>query len=586
MELIDKQGTWSPRHLEDAFRSKLRPRSKAEPAAWPHGDSDKLFVVTSIGAQRSGASSLLNRLFGTSFATRQAQNPSVQVTKGVCADIVDNGNGDLVSIITGKGARKLVVLDTEGFDQMDEYETLRQDFAGCFGVLASDMVLINVFMNNIANRVESSGVSMLRSVAESLGDMKKSGLVMDRRIKVVFVIRDYDVDEIEEDEVMDILVSQINFELKKSAVLMTAAVATAESGQAELVPPSANQFFDIQFEFVPNQFLNAKGYEQSLSRVAIRVNDTLAEVEAAHVVSSLVPDLQKKFYKLRDLRQLAKALADPGHAEAIGKSVEIEASYHCEAMIADVYRSYLSKVEDWKMQADSGRMIRSFGHECTEKIEETLKEFLQLCSVYKDTNAFKEKSKELLANMLLDLQALYGKQVLKVRDVAYHVFKEKVTRIQLNPRVEKEVDKAIAEADKFFVEKAIGLRCSYAKSGSWRYENERQELLHAMRENATERLQLARLQGSFVPQLRKPVQVSLHWLNPAPFGFFDSRFPPPLNLSQPPPDPDRYRRGMEGRITPIPIGKRIHVPNLDYEAALKIFEQEYEGPGIDPDDLE
>ena len=44
-----------------------------------------------------------------------------------------------------------------------------------------------------------------------------------------------------------------------------------------------------------------------------------------------------------------------------------------------------------------------------------------------------------------------------------------------------------------------------------------------MRSFVTERLQAARLQGSYVPGiLRRPVAVSMHYLAPAPFQFLDA----------------------------------------------------------------
>jgi hypothetical protein len=165
---------------------------------------------------------------------------------------------------------------------------------------------------------------------------------------------------------------------------------------------------------------------------------------------------------------------------------------------------------------------------------------------------------------------LYAKQILKLREVAYQVFRGNLARIRINDRVEKNVNIAVKDAENYFVEKAESLRCPLS---SWRFDNERHELVNHMREDATERLQLARLQGNYVPPIRAPVAVAFHTLLTAPFGH-DSRVPQPNpeELMGSKRDKDKVKKASLSRSRPHQRrGYSVSVEELDVAASSEMF---------------
>lgn len=56
------------------------------------------------------------------------------------------------------------------------------------------------------------------------------------------------------------------------------------------------------------------------------------------------------------------------------------------------------------------------------------------------------------------------------------------------------------------------MRC---KASKWRYDGAKQMFVSSLREVSTERVQIARLEGSYIPGLRAPVNFTVHYLNPS-----------------------------------------------------------------------
>lgn len=201
---------------------------------------------------------------------------------------------------------------------------------------------------------------------------------------------------------------------------------------------------------------------------------------------------------------------------------------------------------------------RNFGTESENLVNEMVKVYENLAEDFRGTKAFQRKEEELRENILNDLNVLYTKQLVRVRNLAYENFKNGLNRtpvrlrrfssllfppltsapsdqrpsfmvtvasfctlvygpsiidknsprhflsfrgssFQVTSRLEKTVEEKIKIAEKKFLTQAEAMKC---KGARWRYETERGDFLKAMREVATERLQMARLQGSYVPGLR------------------------------------------------------------------------------------
>ncbi|CAN6440659.1 unnamed protein product [Victoria cruziana] len=131
-------------------------------------------VVSIMGPQSSGKSTLLNNLFGTSFREMDAFKGRSQTTKGIwlakCADI------DPCTL----------VMDLEGTDgrERGEDDTAFEKQSALFALAISDIVLINMWCHDIG-REQAANKPLLKTVFQVM-----MRLFSPRKTTLLFVIRD------------------------------------------------------------------------------------------------------------------------------------------------------------------------------------------------------------------------------------------------------------------------------------------------------------------------------------------------------------------------------------------------------------
>lgn len=105
--------------------------------------------------------------------------------------------------------------------------------------------------------------------------------------------------------------------------------------------------------------------------------------------------------------------------------------------------------------------------------------------------------------------------------MAWDRVRQSLGKLRLSdPTLLTEMNAAVKDADVFFREKAGKMMCEGAP---WSSEHERRDMISRMRSFVTDRLQNARLQGTYVPgMLRRPIAVSLHYLATNPFKMMDT----------------------------------------------------------------
>ena len=300
-----------------------------------------------------------------------------------------------------------------------------------------------------------------------------------------------------------------------------------------------------------------------------RLTEVLRGASKRYADAGMTPNRFLEFFE-----KLQVALSDHASPD-IPAHRELSATYACNAVMQAVLEKHRNNAKQWKATVDAGRIIRNFGTENDKLIHKTLNVYDKDASAYKTTRAFQRKRDELNSALLSDAYALFAKQILKVRENAYQVFRAKLARIRINHQVEKNVRGAVKEAELFFVELAESLR---SKLGNWRFDNERHELVNHMRDDATERLQLARLQGNYVPRIRAPIAFAFHTLLLAPFGS-DSRFQRPhaeeMKQSY---DPDKIKQAGLIRARPHQRGpiQSVKDKNVVGRTTLERFEGLFE----------
>ncbi|XP_020704130.1 protein ROOT HAIR DEFECTIVE 3 homolog 2 [Dendrobium catenatum] len=131
-------------------------------------------VVSIMGPQSSGKSTLLNHLFRTNFREMDALRGRVQTTKGIwiakCLDIEPC----------------TIVIDLEGTDgrERGEDDTVFEKQSALFALAISDVVLVNIWCHDIG-REHASNKPLLRTVFQVM-----LRLFSPRKTTLLFVIRD------------------------------------------------------------------------------------------------------------------------------------------------------------------------------------------------------------------------------------------------------------------------------------------------------------------------------------------------------------------------------------------------------------
>lgn len=369
-------------------------------------------------------------------------------------------------------------------------------------VSLAGVIVLSARMHDMA-RAHAAGVTKLMGAIERALSLRASGAVpvLPRRRLIVLAVTEFDENEASEDEVRSSVEELLSNEYDAIEV------------PSRLSASSLSDIFDVRVAMLRSATHRPDAFEQDVKQLG----DVLREANKAYADAGLsasnIPSLVDKS---------RNALVD-GFSRDLPNEAELHATFACDSAMQSALERFRNFAKAWKARVDAKRIVGSFGSENDKQIVQTLEIYDNDASSHKDTSAFARKRNELKTCLLSDSYTLFTKQILLLRENAYQLFRTKLARIRINDQVEKNVRGAVREAEMFFVENGELLR---SKLGNWRFDNDRHELVNHMREDATERLQVARLQGNYVPNIRAPIAFAFHTLLQSPFGS-DSRFAHP-----------------------------------------------------------
>jgi len=173
MQLIDERGEFD----EHACESFLHDAANA------HEWNKKYTVMSIMGPQSSGKSTLMNHAFGTSFREMDELSGRRQTTKGVWMAIAEQSDDN---------NNNTIVLDLEGSDgrERGEDDQTFEKQTALFALAASDVLLVNVWCNDIG-REHASGKPLLKTILQvNLKLFCSNNKTTTKKTKLVFVIRD------------------------------------------------------------------------------------------------------------------------------------------------------------------------------------------------------------------------------------------------------------------------------------------------------------------------------------------------------------------------------------------------------------
>ncbi|KAI0565669.1 hypothetical protein FGB62_16g35 [Gracilaria domingensis] len=493
---------------------------------------DAFATVFATSARNASVTRLLSAALDVSISV-----PTPDLSKSTAKQSRKSSAGDAYMLCAGAlpGGPLLITLD--GLNERVVQSSLEDSMT--LAASLSGVIMLSVRMHDLV-RPSSSGIAQVMCAIEHSLVLRVSGAAPPLPTRRLFVVavRDYEADEVDHVDLEEALSEQLS-----------AAYADIEvpSGYA------ATQFsdlFDLQVCTLPNE----KHCEADYQTAANKLGGILREANNKYADAGMTPE------RLSDITAKIQATLSKQSTSDLPEERELTATFACNAIMKSVLDKYRISTKHWKTRVDAGVIIPMFGNENDLRIERTLEVFDKDAVAYKTSKAYQRKREELKSRLLTDSYALFAKQILKVRENAYQFFRGKLARIRITDKVEKHVRGAVSEAEGYFIEHAEALR---SKLGSWRFDNERQELVNHMRDDATERLQLARLQGNYVPSIRAPIAFAFHTLLLAPFGQDSRTQVPYAEEMKQTYDPDKGKQAHIMRVRPFQTGRVVTVKDSD-----------------------
>lgn len=477
---------------------------------------DGAAVVAVFGALNSRAIPLINEVLNLEITSPNQHSNSKQRAL--------TSSSPVAAAATSGGP---IVLAMEGLDSLDRRQAMEIDKALGMIIGLAGVILVCVRQMELICPSGSALKSLMAAVEKSL-EWRVGGIVspLPQRRLILVAVRDFEKDVVEEAELQGIVKEYLadlfeEYEMPKGF-----------AGKA------LDDVFDLRVVPVGGEWVNKEEYIQGVDSLAgVLKGASRQYVDAGMTVEGLVKSVER----------IWDGGVESDKADLPSEN-ELKASFTCAVVMDAVLEKYRNTAKQWKTTVESGRIIRNFGRECDKLIEEILDMYEKEAAAHRGTKAFERKKEEMKSLMLGEVYVLFSKQIDKLKQVSYQVFRGKLARIRINDQVEKNVRGAVREAEMYFVENAESLQ---SKMGGWRFDNVRSELVSHMRDDATERLQLARLQGNYVPSIRAPIAFAFHTLLLAPFGR-DSR----INYGhheemQQKYDPDKVKQASLMRIRPL-----------------------------------
>jgi len=204
-------------------------------------------MVSILGSQSSGKSTLLNALFGTEFETMDCLIGRSQTTKGLWLSVDDKLQYEEVPMI---------VMDVEGTDSKERGED-RASFehrASLFALALSDLVMINMWYTDLG-RYTASQYGLLKTILQvNLELFGRSRQGQDKTV-LVFIIRDYSPSLTPMDKLEALLnndVLQIWSQIEKPP---------------DLENSRASDFFDLKFVGLSSFMLNKEAFMEDTMKL-------------------------------------------------------------------------------------------------------------------------------------------------------------------------------------------------------------------------------------------------------------------------------------------------------------------------------
>ncbi|XP_060205885.1 protein ROOT HAIR DEFECTIVE 3-like [Lycium barbarum] len=346
-------------------------------------------VVSIMGPQSSGKSTLLNHLFHTNFREMDAYKGRSQTTKGIwmarCAGIEPC----------------TLVMDLEGTDgrERGEDDTAFEKQSALFALAVSDIVLINMWCHDIG-REQAANKPLLKTVFQVM-----MRLFSPRKTTLMFVIRDKTRTPLENLEPV------LREDIQKIWDSVPKPQAHKETPLSE--------FFNVEVVALSSFEEKEEQFKEQVASLRQRFFHSIAPGGLAGDRRAVVPASGFSFSSQEIWRVIKenKDLDLPAHKVMV-------ATVRCEEIANEKYVAFTEN-EEWRQleEAVNSHSVRGFGRKLSSILDACLSEYDAEATFF-DEGVRSSKRKQLEEKLLQLVQPAYQSMLGHIRSDTFERFKE------------------------------------------------------------------------------------------------------------------------------------------------------------------
>ncbi|KAJ3997835.1 RHD3/Sey1 [Lentinula boryana] len=447
-------------------------------------------IVAVFGSQSTGKSTLLNRLFGTTFDVMD-ETKRQQTTKGIW-------------MCRGKDMN-IMVMDVEGTDGRERGED--QDFerkSALFSLASSEVLIINLWEHQVG-LYQGANMGLLKTVFEvnlGLFGGKKAQDGTSGRTLLLFVIRDH----IGTTPLAN-LQATLTADLQK--------IWDSLSKPAELKDRQLSDYFDLAFTALPHKILAADQFETETRNMRRRfVDKTNSDYLFKPVYHKRIPADGVAFYmeNIWEQVQSNKDLDLPTQQELL-------AQFRCDEISAVAFAEFNEQAKPQKRPIEAGKVVEGLGSMMRSWRTVALERYDRDASRYHQ-GVYKRKRADLIASLDATLSPLFLGQLKNLHKACLGAFKKDI----LDGLKGEEynfadvVSKAKAKCENKFTEGAKESVVDDSDDGKteWNWEEELELLKEEVksvadqcRKDETKKMVNA-IERNFRKQISEPVELALN----------------------------------------------------------------------------
>lgn len=439
--------------------------------------SEALTIVSILGAQASGKSTLFNEMFGTSFSVASRTSIGAATTKGIYASLDQHSSA------------RLVAMDVEGSDSRERGRNGRlfHSRLASFVTAISDAIIVNIWYHDLG-RWDGAGYTLIGDIFAEALKLSSSSSSFPFHSRLIFTIRDVELDLTAGTDTSS-LQSVLFADVEELFAKVKASVDSSEQrGLSDLFSlscvslPHMKHHHD-QFNQAVNQLAKSL-YSPTDDGALLTTEDS--KCIPADACGSFITSLWESQYAMKSTDPSATMRGDAptngvaGEDASTGSS--LMAAYKCNEVFSEVLSKASASMKALSSNSlDAGEKIDQLGIKAEQIMTDAMNGYDEKTEAYKEEAIQLRKRRELESIIDTQQQAMFMKQVQVLRENALTHFKSAANSDDMPS------DLAFYMADSQFLKEAEEAK---RPGCSWNITQERTDLQNMMQEISTQRKRL------------------------------------------------------------------------------------------------